>query len=113
MSRLCALVEPVPVGTNLGLVMVFWMLLTGQLLGTRGAVVPALSASGLAPPAVRRAWASLGHGAWSTAELLAAWQQQVAREGVWQPRRHAGYQALAGDITGFWRPRLRDCPTTH
>ena len=57
MSRLCALVEPVPVGTNLGLVMVFWMLLTGQLLGTRGAVVPALSASGLAPPAVRRAWA--------------------------------------------------------
>src|SRR2546423_14160495 len=60
MSRLCALVEPVPVGTNLGLVMVFWMLLTGQLLGTRGAVVPALSASGLAPPAVRRAWASLG-----------------------------------------------------
>lgn len=113
MSRLCALVEPVPVGTNLGLVMVFWMLVTGQLLGTRGAVVPALSATGLAPPAVRRAWASLGHGAWSTAELLAAWQQQVAREGVWQARRHAGYQALAADITGFWRPRLRDCPTRH
>src|ERR1700675_346734 len=113
MTRLCALVEPVPVGTNLGLVMVFWMLVTGQLLGTRGAVVPALSATGLAPPAVRRAWASLGHGAWTTADLVAAWAQQVTQEGVWQPRRHAGYQALAGDITGFWRPRLRDCPTTH
>src|SRR5436190_9524608 len=113
MSRLCALVEPVPVGTNLGLVMVFWMLLTGQLLGTRGAVVPALSATGLAPPAVRRAWASLGHGAWTTAALLAAWEQQVQQDGVWQPRRHAGYQALAADLTGFWRPRLRDCPTRH
>jgi hypothetical protein len=113
MSRLCALVEHVPVGTNLGLVMVFWMLVTGQLLATRGAVVPALSASGLAPPAVRRAWASVGRGAWSTAELLAAWEQQVVQEGVWQPRRHAGYQALAADITGFWRPRLRHCPTTH
>jgi hypothetical protein len=113
MSRLCALVERVPVGTNRGLVMVFWMLVTGQLLGTRGAVVPALSASGLAPPAVRRAWASVGHGAWSTADLLAAWEQQVRQDGVWQPRCHAGYQALAADITGFWRPRLRDCPTMH
>ena len=113
MSRLCALTESLPVGTNLSLVMVFWMLVTGQLLATRGAVVPALSASGLAPPAVRRAWASLGRGAWSTADLLAAWEQQVRQEAVWQPRRHAGYQALAGDITGFWRPRLRDCPTTH
>jgi hypothetical protein len=101
MSRLCALTEPLPVGTNLSLVMVFWMLVTGQLLGTRGAVVPALSATGLAPPAVRRAWASLGRGAWSTADLLAAWEQQVRQEGVWQRRRHAGYQALAGDITSF------------
>src|SRR3954451_10445981 len=108
MSRLCALVEPVPVGTNRGLVMVFGMLVTGQLLGTRGAVVPALSASGLAPPAVRRAWASVGHGAWATAYLLAAWDQQVRQEGVWQAQRHASYQALAADITGFWRPRLRD-----
>jgi hypothetical protein len=113
MSRLCALVEHVPVGTNVGLVMVFWMLLTGRLLATRGAVVPALSASGLAPSAVRRAWASLGHGAWTTAGLLAAWEQQVVQDGVWQPRRHAGYQALAADITGFWRPRLRHCPTRH
>lgn len=113
MTLLCALVRPVPVGTNLGLVQVFWMLLTGHLLGTRGAVVPALSASGLAPPAVRRAWASLGQGAWTTAGLLAAWEQQVQREGGWQPRRHAGYQALAADVTGFWRPRLQGCPTTH
>ena len=113
MSRLCALVEPVSVGTNLGLVQVFWMLVTGQLLLTRGAVVPALSASGLAAPAVRRAWASLVHGAWTSAALLAAWERQVRREGLWEPRQHAGYQALVADITGFWRPRLRQCPTTH
>ena len=81
MRRLCALVEPVPVGTNLGLVMVFWMLVTGQLLGTRGAVVPALSATGLAPPAVRRAWASLGHGAWTTDTLRLIQSKPAVRAG--------------------------------
>src|SRR5829696_104011 len=46
---LCALVAGVPVGTNLGLVLVLWMLLTGRLLATRGAVIPGLNALGLTP----------------------------------------------------------------
>src|SRR2546426_380624 len=37
---LCALVAGVPVGTNLGLVVLLWMLLSGRLLTTRGAVIP-------------------------------------------------------------------------
>ncbi len=57
---LCALVGGVPIGTNLGLVLLFWMLLTGHLLGSRGAVIPALSALGLPPAVVRRTWATLG-----------------------------------------------------
>src|SRR4051812_50026979 len=110
MSRLCALVEPVPVGTNLGLVMVFWMLVTGQLLGTRGAVVPALSATGLAPPAVRRARASLGPGAGATAGLLAALGEPSPEGSVWEPRRPAGYQAAGGGDTRLWGARPRGGP---
>jgi len=110
---LCALVVGVPLGTNWGLVLVLWTLLTGRLLGTRGAVIPALSALGLAPVVVRRGWAALGQGAWTTEQLLGAWQAWVAQEGEWQPHRVGGYVPVAGDVTGFWRPHLRGCPTLH
>src|SRR5258708_25970773 len=95
MSRLCALVEPLPVGTNLGLVKVFWMLVTGQLLATRGAVVPALSASGLAPPAVRLSCARLGHGARGHGGLVLAPHPQGQPESDFRPRPHAAPHAPA------------------
>ena len=37
----------------------------------------------------------------------------VAREGRWQAAEHGGYRPVAADVTGFWRPRLRGCPTKH
>lgn len=110
---LCALVVGVPVGTNLGLVVLLWMLLTGRLLGSRGAVIPALSALGLSPAGVRRSWAALGQGAWTADPLLANWQGWVAQEGAWQPHTIGGYHPVAGDTTGFWRPHLEGCPTQH
>jgi hypothetical protein len=113
MRLLCAVVATVPLGTNLGLVCVLWMLVSGRLLATRGAVIPGLSATGLPAPAVRRAWAALGQGHWTSAALLAHWRGVVEGEGHWQAHTHEGYHAVAGDVTGFWRPRLRDCPTTH
>src|SRR5215210_3146148 len=106
MTVLCALVAGVPIGTNLGLVLVLWMLLTGRLLATRGAVIPGLSALGLAPAGVRRSWAALGQGAWTADRLLTNWGTWVAQEGAWQPRRVGGYQPVAGDTTGFGRPHL-------
>jgi hypothetical protein len=112
-TGLCGLVAGVPLGTNLGLVLVFWMLLTGRLLGSRGAVIPALSAVGLAPAVVRRTWAAVSHGAWTVEQLLDNWQAWVAEEGAWQPHRVGGYVPVAGDVTGFWRPHLRGCPTQH
>lgn len=113
MTLLCRLVVAVPVGTNLGLLHLLWMLVSGQLLATRGAVIPGLSAGGLSERAVRRAWAALGHGAWSSAGLLAQWQEMVAAEGCWQAHTHGGYHPVAVDVTAFWRPRLQDCPTSH
>lgn len=110
---LCALVAGVPRGTNWGLVLVFWMLLTGRLLAARGAIIPGLSALGLAPAGVRRSGAALGQGAWTAARLLANWSAWVEPEGVWQPHTGGGYHPVAGDTTGFWRPHLHGCPTQH
>jgi hypothetical protein len=113
LTLLCALVVSVPVGTNLGLLHVLWMLVSGQLLATRGAVIPGLSACGLSEQAVRRAWAALGQGDWTIEQLLARWRTQVMAEGRWRPHCHGGYRPVGVDVTGFWRPRLRGCATSH
>ncbi|MGD8405876.1 MAG: hypothetical protein PVJ21_19625, partial [Anaerolineales bacterium] len=31
----------------------------------------------------------------------------------WQVHRHEGYRAVAVDVTAFWRPALRNCPSKH
>jgi hypothetical protein len=113
LTVVCTLVVAVPVGTNLGLLHLLWMLVSGQLLATRGAVIPGLSACGLSDRAVRRAWAALGQGDWAIEHLLARWQALVTAEGRWQPHCHGGYRPVGVDVTGFWRPRLVGCPTTH
>lgn len=110
---LCVVVSATPIGTNLGLVHLLWMLVSGQLLATRGAVIPGLSATGLSDPAVHRAWAALGQGEWTSAGLLQAWQRHVEAEGRWQAHEHEGYRPVAVDVTGFWRPRLQGCATSH
>jgi hypothetical protein len=110
---LCVVVSGTPIGTNLGLVHLLWMLVSGRLLGTRGAVIPGLSATGLSEPAVRRAWAALGQGDWSSAGLLTRWRRHVEQGGIWQAHAHEGYRPVAVDVTGFWRPRLQGCATSH
>jgi hypothetical protein len=113
LTLLSTLVVRVPVGTNLGLLHLLWMLVSGQLLASRGAVIPGLSGCGLSARAVRRAWAALGQGDWTSAQLLTRWRAVVAAEGRWQAHRHGGYHPVAVDVTGFWRPRLQGCPTSH
>jgi hypothetical protein len=113
MTVLCSLVDEFPIGTNLGLVHLFWMMLSGQLLKTRGAVIPGLDALGLSEAAVRRGWAALGQGAWSTGELVTCWHDLAGKEQHWQPHVHGGFRPVAVDLTGFPRPRLLNCPTKH
>src|SRR6266536_3484895 len=113
LAVLCRLVARFPVGTNLGLVHLMWMMVSGRLLATRGAVIPGLAALGLPERSVRRAWASLGHGAWASGELVARWGELVAEEGRWRAREHGGYRAVAADLTVFFRPRLAGCATKH
>ena len=99
--------------TNLGLLQLFWMVLCGQLLLSRGAIFPGLRGVRLSEGAARRAWAALGQGSGTSHRLVKQWARVVEAEGFWQPHRHGGYRPVAVDITGFSRPRLRGCPTSH
>ena len=90
-----------PIGTNLGLVHLLWMLVSGRLLETRGAVIPGLSTLGLSEAAVRRAWAALGHGEWTSAGLLGRWRHHVEVAGRWRAHEYEGYRPVAVDVTGF------------
>lgn len=113
LTLVSALVVVVPVGTNLGLLHLFWMVLCGKLLLSRGAIFPGLSATGLSEGAIRRAWAALGHGSWTSHRLVKQWARVVEAEGFWQPHAYGGYRPVAVDVTGFYRPRLHGCPTSH
>ena len=87
---LARVVQRVPVGTNLGLFHLLWMLLSGRLLLSRGAVIPGLAALGLAEKAVRRAWAALAYGKWHAAQLLEAWGHLVQEEQAFHAHQYGG-----------------------
>ena len=113
MTLLCNVVHSLPVGTNLALLHLLWMMVSGHLLVSRGAIIPGLYHLGLSKPATLRAWQALRRGGWTIGALLVNWEATVRQAGQWQPRYHGGYCAVAIDTTGFWRPRLKHCPTTH
>ena len=74
---LTELLAGLPIGTNLAMMHVFWTLLNGQLLPSRGTLFPALKAIGLEDDAVRRAWTAVKSGIWQTALLIELWRKQV------------------------------------
>lgn len=113
MRALCSVVQSLPVGTNLALLHFLWMLLTGALLTSRGALFPALVSIGLLPAQVRRAWAAFRHGAWDIATMLHDWNQYVLDQAQWSVHRYDGYVPKPVDITPYWRPRLKSCLTKH
>jgi hypothetical protein len=113
MNILVALTQGLPIGTNLALLQFLWMLVSGALLPQRGAIFPALQATGLSDQATRRAWAAFRRGVWQTAVLLRLWQEQIEGLPGWQVHRHEGYRAITVDVTAFWRPALRNCPSKH
>jgi hypothetical protein len=95
------------VGTNLGLYQVFFALLSGRFLQSRGALFPALTDSGLPPEAVCRSVAAVAYGKWKIEDLIAAWQECVRKECHFRAHDYEGYQPVACDLVGFFRPRLQ------
>jgi len=110
---LCTVVEGLPVGTNLGLLHLLWMLVSGSLLPNRGALFPALKGIGLSDEATRRAWGAFRYGVWRIAGLVGLWYGYVTALPDWQRHRYEGYVPLTVDVTAFWRPTLKDCPSQH
>ena len=45
--------------------------------------------------------------------LLRLWQEQIEGLPGWQVHRHEGYRAITVDVTAFWRPALKNCPSKH
>jgi hypothetical protein len=111
-QALAQLVAGQHIGTNQGLMLFLWMLVSGNLLESRGAIFPALQRMGLAETGSRRVWAAFAEGKWQIADLLKQWQQQVEQEGLWQEHRLGGYRVKAVDLVGFWRPKLKRCQST-
>ena len=102
-----------PIGTNLAMLHVFWALLSGQLLNSRGALFPALKAIGIPDEAVRRAWTAVSKGVWQTAVLIERWRKYVESLPEWKRHEYEGYKPVVADITAFWRPNLKKCPSQH
>jgi hypothetical protein len=96
-----------------GLFHILWTLVSGRLLQSRGAIIPALAATGLEPATVRRAWAAFAHGAWDISQLVAGLWTVVQQDGRWHAQHVGGYRVVAVNTTGFFRPRPKNCATKH
>src|SRR6185437_476563 len=110
---LSRIVGNVRVGTNLDLYYLIWMLMSGRLLESRGAVIPGLSAFGLPEDAVRRSAAALSYGVWEIGPMVENFRKEVEEGGQWEAHEHGGYCPVAADLVGFSRPKLKECPTKH
>jgi len=128
------IVRDIGIGTNLAMAprrATFWHVLmapqratltvmSGRLLESRGALIPALSAGGLDKQTTLRAWNGAAHGAWYLDALLKRFNEAVKAEQKWQPLVVGGRNVKAYDTMaprratfGIFRPRLKDCPGRH
>ena len=89
------------------------MLVSGALLPSRGAIIPALKSIGLKDAATRRAWAAFRKGMWQTPVMLTLWRAHVKSMPDWHEHRYEGYLPVSIDVTAFWRPTLKHCPGKH
>jgi len=106
-QALQVILQGVPVGTNLALLQLLWSMVNGSFLTSRGAIFPAMKASGFTEEEIRRGWVAMRHGVWRIDELLSAWRNYVQEQGRWQGHEYEGYRPVAADITAFWRMRLK------
>lgn len=107
------IVKNVPIGTNIALLQLLWMMLQGHLISSRGSIFSGLMLSGYTAETSRRCWAGMRYGKWEIEELIGNWRKYVKKEGQWQANKHGGYRAVAVDLVGFWRPRLKGWWSKH
>jgi hypothetical protein len=110
---LSQLLARLPIGTNLALAHLIFTLLAGHLLQNRGALFPALAQTGLNDSQVRAAQAALRDGKWSLVYLLKRMDWLLQKEKQASAHHINGWHPMPLDWVGFYRPRLKNCPTKH
>jgi hypothetical protein len=108
-----AITKDLCIGTNLAIHDVLLTIMSGRLLETRGAIIPALSAMGLDKAACLRTRKAIQKGAWSIRQLLEKLFSWTKTHTSWQALTVAGYKINAIDTTCIYRPRLMTCKTKH
>ncbi len=112
-KALSQLTENLPIGTNLGMLHFLWMLVSGALLPSCGVLFPALKSIGLSDGETRRAWGAFRSGQWGIRDLVRVWRAYVKGQSGWVVHRIEGYVPVPVDLTAFWRPTLKNCPSKH
>jgi hypothetical protein len=107
------MLRDVGIGTNLAIWHVLITIMSGRLLASRGAIIPALSASGLDRQATVRAWRGAAHGTWQANTMLKRLHEHVATDGCWQALQIGGRNVKAYDTLGIFRPRLHSGVGKH
>jgi hypothetical protein len=102
-----------PKGTQYRIYQVLAVLMSGMLLETRGALIPALDKAKLEKNQVLRCREALQEGKWEVNQLLSSLNTYKLEQTQWQPLQVAGYQVYALDTTAFYRPKLKTCSTKH
>jgi hypothetical protein len=107
------MVQDTPIGTNLALYEGLMTLMSGALLESRGALIPALAQEGFDQRDSLRIWQGLAHGAWEANALLGELNARIEHEQAWVALEVGGYRVKAMDTVGYYRPRLRGCTSKH
>jgi hypothetical protein len=108
-----AITKNIAIGTNLRIHDTLLTLMSGRLLETRGALIPALSSMGLNQNECLRTRAAIQQGTWTIGTLLKRFHTWVAKHTAWKPLQVAGFNIKALDTTCIYRPRLQKCTTKH
>ncbi len=106
-------VKDAPIGTNLALYGGLMTMMSGQMLESRGALIPALHRAGYDRDESMRIWQGLAHGSWRINDLLGRLGEGILTEGRWKGHIVGGYHVKALDTVGYFRPRLKGCTTKH
>jgi hypothetical protein len=112
-EAMIAMILNTPLGTNLRLHDALFTIMSGCLLETRGAIIPALDSMGLNKNDCLRTREAIQSGVWSARGLLKDFLVFLTKQGQWQPLNIAGYNVKAIDTTCIYRPRLKNCTTKH
>jgi hypothetical protein len=107
------IVKDTPKGTNLALYQGLMTLMSGAMLNSRGAVIPALAHAGYDQGDSMRIWQGMAHGSWTANALLAELNTRIRQEHTWAALEVGGYRVKALDTVGYFRPRLKGCDTKH